>query len=164
MTGETDTRWWPARGFRGYGLEPDQLRMAAQRGNIRTQPPRSELNPSGRSRYLVRDVMLFWPECFPETGTNPNKLELSGHSGGKPLPCEGTCGRLADMQTPFVSVGRAAQMLGVPSPYLRRQIEAGSVPALRTGRGFRVDAAAARAALARVAAASSRALPAGSDL
>lgn len=151
----TDATYLPASAFKSVGLEFDQLRAAADRDLIAVQRARSEANPTGRNRYRLADVMARWPEHFPKSPTNPHRLELSGDSGQSPLTDPTSWGKIDSMMiaaTPFTTLTKAARALGVPGPFLRRQVEAGRVPALRVGRGLRIDPKAARAALSRLAA------------
>ncbi len=54
-----------------------------------------------------------------------------------------------DRETHFVNIRRAARLLGVPLAWLRREIIAGRVPALRAGRQWRVNIDDARRALSQ---------------
>jgi hypothetical protein len=54
---------------------------------------------------------------------------------------------LRDAKLAFISVDLAAARLNLSSAWLRRECEAGRVPALRVGQRFMVDLNAAHAAL-----------------
>jgi hypothetical protein len=56
-----------------------------------------------------------------------------------------------DQQTTFVPIRQAAEALGVPLAWLRRQSETGRVPAVRAGKRWFVHWDRARAALAEQA-------------
>jgi len=49
----------------------------------------------------------------------------------------------------FHHLADAAQKLGVPLAWLKREAEEGRVPAVKTGRSIRVDVAGARVAMLR---------------
>jgi excisionase family DNA binding protein len=60
----------------------------------------------------------------------------------------------------FLPVKVVAHRLGVPAAWLRRQVEAGAIPAIRTGRRWLVDIDGARASLLARARAGAEADPA----
>lgn len=154
MTDPIHDAWWPASAFAQAGLDADQLRMAADRGDIACQRPHTELNPTGRRRYRVADVEARWPECFSQRRTNPNETELSTDSGGNCLTPDRTGGMFDNMSSvviPFPSLRRAAAQLGVSEAYLRRQVAGGLIPIIKDGRRVLVDLEGTRQALATAA-------------